>query len=126
MSDYLREMLGGPGAARFYVQPAIAILLGLRDGITDARAGMPPFLLALATGAGERTQRLGTALRRILVPACVAVGASCLFQYLIRSRIHVGYALLYAVIFVAVPYALARALGNRLLARRHPRQPTHA
>ncbi len=34
----------GPGRFRFILQPAVAILLGLRGGLADARAGRPPYL----------------------------------------------------------------------------------
>ena len=32
----------GPGRLRFVLQPTVAILLGLRGGLADARAGRPP------------------------------------------------------------------------------------
>ena len=38
--------LSGPGRLRFIVQPTVAIMLGVRSGIKDARDGVPPFLWA--------------------------------------------------------------------------------
>src|SRR5512143_806350 len=38
------KRLTGPGRFRFVLQPAIAIFLGIRAGMMDARTGRPPFL----------------------------------------------------------------------------------
>ena len=39
--------LAGPMSLRFVIQPLIALLLGLRDGMMDAKAGEPTFILGL-------------------------------------------------------------------------------
>lgn len=119
----LHEMMSGPGTLRFFVQPAIALLLGLRDGRVDSALGRRPFGIALVTGK-ERSHRLAQGLRAIVVPLCLAVAASLLFQYLILTEVRVASALLYALVFVALPYAFARGLANRGTTRwraRHPR-----
>jgi len=38
------KRLTGPGRFRFGLQPLVAILLGVRSGLADARAGLPPYL----------------------------------------------------------------------------------
>jgi hypothetical protein len=113
MSGYLSEMAGGPGELRFFVQPLIAVVLGIRHGVADRQAGRPPYLIGLLR-AHDRLRRLGEGLRQILVPLCVAVAASLLFQWVIRARVHVLIALVYAAIFVALPYFLTRAAANRV------------
>ena len=50
--------LSGPGRLRFIVQPTVAILLGARSGIKDARDGHPPFLWALAFHGKRRLELL--------------------------------------------------------------------
>src|SRR5689334_6193064 len=102
--DYLESMLGGPGSGRFYMQPLIALILAIRDGWMDHRLGEPPFLFALASRPDERGARLGGAMRKVLVPLCMAVGLSLLFQYLIRHEMRLAFALVYAMVFVATPY----------------------
>src|SRR5262249_5610820 len=77
MRDYLRDMVGAPETLRFFIQPALAILLGLRDGLADYRSRQPPYVLALATQRGERRKRLKAGLRQILIPLCIAIAASC-------------------------------------------------
>src|SRR5215831_15649753 len=38
------KRLTGPGRFRFLVQPVTAMILGIRNGLADARAGRPPYL----------------------------------------------------------------------------------
>src|SRR5437868_8007609 len=38
------KRLTGPGRFRFVLQPLMALVLGIRSGLADARAGRPPFL----------------------------------------------------------------------------------
>lgn len=42
----------GPLAMRFYVQPLMATILAIRDGLEDARAGHPPYFWSLFTDPG--------------------------------------------------------------------------
>jgi hypothetical protein len=113
MGEYLHRMMGGPGSMRFYIQPSIALLLGLRDGARDARLKQHPFLFALATHKGERGDLLKQAIAAIVVPLCIATAASLVIQYLVVAKMHLLYALLYAFIFVALPYGITRGLANR-------------
>jgi hypothetical protein len=111
-------MFGGPGNLRFFVQPAIALLLGLRDGRNDARAGRPPYFLTVLRSAGRRLDRLREGLRAIVVPLSVAFALDLVLQYVIREQLRLWAAFVYVLIFVTLPYVLARGLANRGL-RRH-------
>ncbi len=107
-------MVGGKGTLRFFIQPALAVVLGVIHGIRDHRHGRAPYLIGLVHAHGRRLAKLGGALREILIPLCIAVIFSELFQYVNRSRISIGYGVLYAVLFVAIPYFITRALANRI------------
>jgi hypothetical protein len=121
VGEHVIAMLHGPGTARFVVQPVIALLLGLLHGARDHRQGHSPFLKALF-GGHDRRERLGGALRSIALPLTVALVSSVAFQYVVRSRIRFGYAVLYAFLAVAVPYFLARAAAYRLSPGPTPRR----
>jgi hypothetical protein len=107
-------MVGGRGTLRFFIQPALAVLLGVIHGIRDHRRGRAPYLIGLVHARGRRFAEVGKGLREILVPLCVAAIFSYVFQYVNRSRISFAYGLLYAVLFVAIPYFITRALANRV------------
>jgi hypothetical protein len=110
-------MLAGPGAFRVFVQPAIAIALGVLHGLRDYRAGRPPYLLELYLAGDDRGRRLCEGLRDVVVPFCAAAVLSIVFQYIVRSRAHLAFALAFAIVFVAVPYFVTRAATNRLARR---------
>jgi hypothetical protein len=114
MRQHIIDMVGGRGTLRFFIQPTLAVVLGVIHGIRDHRRGRAPYLIGIVHARGHRFANLGHALREILVPLCVAVIFSDLFQYVNRSRISLGYGLLYAVLFVAIPYFITRALANRV------------
>jgi hypothetical protein len=125
MRQYLYEMLHGPGALRFFIQPFIALLLGIRDGVNDWALGRGPYLATIFRQRKRAKVLLRQGLRAIALPLSVAVFASLLFQYLIRARMRFVPALLFAIIFVAIPYMVARATANRVERFRHrPRRPT--
>jgi len=124
MRQHITEMVGGPGTLRFFVQPAIAVLLGIIHGIRDRRQGRSPYLIALVRAGDGRGRHLREGLRAIAVPLILAVLGAYVFEYVIRQRIYVFYGLLYAVVFVAIPYFVTRALANRLSSLRTP--PTSA
>jgi hypothetical protein len=122
-------MLAGPGAFRVLVQPAIAIALGIRHGLRDYRAGRLPNLLELYQARGDRKRRMREGFRDVVLPFGIALLASIVFQYIVRSRVYLGFALAFAIVFVAVPYFVTRAATNRLArrsggARRGRRLPT--
>jgi hypothetical protein len=115
VKQHVIEMLGGPGKLRFALQPAIALLLGVLHGWRDHQQGTPPFLMRVIRARGQRLAGVGEGLRAIAVPLTVALVASVAFQYIIRAHVHLSYAVLYAFLFVAVPYLAARGLTNRAM-----------
>ena len=119
--------LSGPGRMRFILQPTVAILLGARDGAKDARAGLPPFLWALASHGTRRRELLRSALASVRNLVSVAILFDVVSQFLIFHEIHPGAALLLGPVLIAVPYALSRALTNRIVGRRKDQEPaTHS
>jgi hypothetical protein len=50
---------GGPMTFRFILQPAIAAIAALRDGVKDARLGRRPYLWAIMRGVRTAEGRRG-------------------------------------------------------------------
>ena len=117
--------LSGPGRLRFIVQPLVAILLGARDGVKDARAGSPAFLWALAFHGQHRREMLRNAFTSASDLVAIAILLDLISQFLIFREIHPAAALLLGPVLIGVPYAVARAFGNRVSrCRRHRDYPT--
>ena len=125
--QYLHEMATGPGHLRILIQPTIAVLFGIRDGRMDSHAGQRPFgVVFRATRGAARWAHVKHNLRRILVPLCLAIILSMVFQYVVRRSVHLLPAFLFAAIFVALPYLAAREISNRIDVRWHHRRPRRA
>lgn len=124
-SEFLEDIprrLTGPGRFRFVLQPAIAMALGIGAGRSDSRAGRPPYLLALLLGREARAELVRSAYQSIahVVLAGILVDSVC--QWLILGASYPGAALVVGPVLIAFPYALARALANRVTSyRRAPR-----
>lgn len=115
--QFLEEMprrFTGPGRFRFILQPAVAIVLGVRGGMADARAGNPPYLFGLLFAKGRRREllRSGAAAIRNLLAAGIIMDLA--FQLVLYRSVHPGAALLVGPIFICGPYALSRAISNRM------------
>ena len=88
----------------------LAILLGVRGGLADAKAGKPPYLFGLLFAAGRRRELLrsgGAAIRTLLAMGIIL---DVVFQLVLYRAVHPGAALLVGPILVCFPYALSRAL----------------
>jgi hypothetical protein len=119
--DFFEDMLArlsGPGRLRFILQPLVAILLGARDGVKDARVGSPPFLWALAFHEEHRREMLRNAFRSVSNLVAIAILLDLISQFLIFREIHPAAALLLGPVLIGMPYAMSRGLGNRIWRRR--------
>jgi hypothetical protein len=113
--------LSGPGRLRFIIQPSMAILLGARDGAKDARAGARPFF---AAHRGHRRQLLRDTFASIRDLIAIAILLDMISQLLIFRGVRVGAALVVGPVLIALPYALSRALSNRITRWRNRRRNT--
>ena len=112
-------MFGGKFQIRLVLQPLIAIILGLRFGIRDAKAGRQPFFHALAHGEGHRGALLKQAARDVVMPLIVAVIIDAILQQLINHRIRPLVAVIVGAILVFLPFLIVRALANRVWTHGH-------
>jgi len=114
----LAARLTGPLHFRFILQPGIAIFLGIRDGLMDAKAGTPPFIYDLVFRPQDRRRRLKAAFHRLLTPIVVATVLDAIAQHLIFKHVRPLHALLVGTFVMGLPYSLARGITNRLAAGR--------
>lgn len=117
MLDYFRDMTSGPGVLRFIVQPVAAILLGVLDGLRDAKRGGPPYLHWLWSDRGHRGEHLVQILKRLALPLLAGVLLSIVFQILIRKTVWLVTAVAFGLVFIALPYILSRSLVSSLRGR---------
>jgi hypothetical protein len=109
----LPKRLTGPGRFRFVLQPTIAILLGIRDGLLDARAGRPPYLYNLLFRQGQRRELLRSSFDSVMNLVLMGILLDSIAQWLILGASYPGAAIVIGPVLIGIPYALARALTNR-------------
>jgi hypothetical protein len=116
-SQFLEELprrFTGPGRLRFILQPMVAIVLGIRGGLADAKAGNPPYLYGLLFGTGRRRELLRSGVAAIRNLVALGIIMDIVFQLVLYRSVHPGAALLVGPILICFPYALSRALTTRV------------
>jgi hypothetical protein len=119
-------MFGGKFQFRLIVQPLVALILGLRYGIKDAKHGRLPIIERFRVGKGQRGQIFKQMLRDAIVPFVVALIIDSILQQMINHRIRPVAALVMGGLLVFVPFVLVRELTNRIWAHGHPGQRRQA
>jgi hypothetical protein len=123
-----REILGrpeGPFAFRFYLQPLMALLFAVRDGIHDARAGRSAYLWSLLTES-RRRQLLREGWHSVGKVFVLAIVLDLLYQLVVLKGLRPLQTLLVAVALALVPYVLVRGPASRLFRRlSHHRAAAH-
>ena len=118
LDELMTRIATGPFQFRFILQPAMATLLGVRDGLADAKSGSPPFLWGLLSRRIASKGQFKTALRHLMVPVVIATVLDAVVQYLTFSHIRPLTALIVGTILMSLPYTTARGVANRLRSRR--------
>jgi len=112
--EELPQRFTGSGRFRFILQPMVAIVLGIRGGLADAKGGNPPYLFRLFFGAGSRNELLRSGAAAIGTLLGVGIIMDIVFQLVLYHSVHPGAALLVGPLFICFPYVLSRALTTRL------------
>jgi hypothetical protein len=113
---------GGPMAFRFILQPVMAAIAALHDGVKDARTGRSPYLWTLLAKPARRDGRLregAIATARIVL---LGLAMDAIYQATVLKTFYPGEAVIVAILLAFVPYLLLRGpfarLARRWLARR--------
>lgn len=112
------KRLAGPGRFRFVLQPLISIILGVLGGLADARAGRPPYLSGVLFHRGLRSELMRSGFEAVANLLLMGILLDAVFQWVILGVSHAGAALVVGPVLIVLPYAVARALSNRLASRR--------
>jgi hypothetical protein len=116
---------GGPMTFRFVLQPAMATVAALRDGIKDARLDRTPYLSAILLGSAGKGARLWEGLLstgRILI---LGVIMDVAYQLSFLDSFSPGESAIIAILLAFLPYALLRGPLARAAKVRLARLPAH-
>ena len=107
----------GPMTFRFILQPAMAAIMALRDGVKDARTGRTPYLWTILRSPEKRSGRLWegiVATARILI---LGVVMDTIYQFIVSHTFYPAEAALIALLLAFLPYVLLRGPFERVARR---------
>jgi hypothetical protein len=109
---------GGPMTFRFVLQPAMACIAALHDGINDARLGRSPYLSAIVCGIEGRGSRLWEGLVSTAKILILGVVMDVFYQLIfLGGTFHPAESALIAILLAFVPYAVLRGPIKRVAGR---------
>jgi hypothetical protein len=104
----LLDRPSGPMTFRFVLQPVMATIAALLDGMKDARTGRKPYLWTIVTHPAQRGDPLHEGLvataRVILLGLCMDL----IYQFIAFDAFHPAEAVIIAGLLAFVPYLLLR------------------
>ena len=107
----------GPFAFRFVLQPLMAIVLALRDGIKDAQTGRSPYFWTVLCDPAQRRERLVEGLKATARIIAFGVGIDAAYQLKMLGTFYPGEALIIALALGFVPYLFIRGPVDRIARR---------
>lgn len=110
----MARLTAGPLHLRLYLQPAMAILLAVRDGIRDARENRQPFLWSIAAHPSMAKEQLRSAFRSIGKVFLMAIVIDAIYQLITVKWFYPGEALWVAFVLAFWPYVLTRGPAYRV------------
>lgn len=105
----------GPLAIRFYLQPIMAAIVAVRDGIRDARSGNPAYLWAAFTDPAHRRELLRDGWHSIAKIVAMAVVVDLAYQLMVLRGLRPVQTVIIAVLLAILPYVLLRGPANRVM-----------
>ena len=109
----------GPLAFRLILQPIMATILAIIDGLKDARSGRPPFLRTMLSDPSQRGAYLREGLKRVSRVIVFAFVMDAIYQYLVLHRFYPVEALVTVFVLAVLPYLLIRGPIERIARRWH-------
>lgn len=124
MEDYFSRVwhdligrIGGPLSLRLWLQPTMAMVFAVRDGLKDSRTGNPAYFYAFFTDPQHRRTLLTSGWHAVAKVFLLVVALDAIYQLIVFRWIYPIEALLVAFILALFPYFLLRGPVNRIARR---------
>jgi hypothetical protein len=104
---------------RFILQPSMAAIAAIRDGVKDARIGRSPLLRTVLHEPQKRTERLNEALNATARIILLGLAMDAIYQVTELETFYPGEALIIAILLAFLPYVLIRGPVARIARRIH-------
>jgi hypothetical protein len=114
MWNNLTDRPSGSMAFRFILQPAMAALTAIRDGLHDARTERSPYLWTILRNPNQRVARLREGLEATARIILLGLVMDMIYQVIVLNMFYPAEALIIALLLAFVPYLLIRGLVVRV------------
>lgn len=114
MWDDLLARPSGPLSFRFFLQPAMALIVAFKDGLKDARTGRAPYLRTILWEPSKRMARLREGLVDISRILVLGIVMDAIYQWLSLRTFYPTEAVVVAFALAFVPYLFARGFIARV------------
>jgi hypothetical protein len=116
--ENLVDRVSGPMHFRFILQPLMAVIFAVKDGMKDAREGRVPYFWSIFTDSGHRRDLLRSGWKSVGKIFIIAMILDAVYQYIELRWFYPVEALLVALSLAIIPYVLLRGPVNRLTPRK--------
>jgi len=121
MFENLVARVTGPMHFRVLMQPTMALIFAIRDGIKDAREGRPPYFWALFRQPEQRRELFRSGWKSVGKIFILAVILDAIYQLIALRWFYPGEAFVTAFTLACIPYLLIRGPVNRIVRSRRRR-----
>src|SRR3954452_7919934 len=115
--ENLSDRVSGPMWLRLVLQPSVAIIFAVRDGLKDAREQKPAFFLTLITSRDQRMDLIRDGWSSIVKVFFIAMVVDAIYQLIVERWIYPGEIFIVAFLLAVVPYTLVRGPVSRIFRR---------
>jgi hypothetical protein len=109
--------LDGPLHFRFILQPLMATIFAVIDGVKDAKAGKHPYFWALLSTPGYRKELMKEGWKSVGRVFILAIVLDVIYQMKVHGTVYAGELLIVAFVLAIVPYLVLRGPVNRIVRR---------
>jgi len=112
--NHLVGRLDGPLKFRIVLQPAVAVIFAIHDGLKDAREGRIPYFWAILRESRHSGSLIREGWHRVIKVFNLAAIMDLIYQYLVLGWLYPVAALFVAFILAFFPYLVFRGSVNRI------------
>jgi hypothetical protein len=123
-SRFFEDLVGrlsGPMQFRLVLQPVMALIFAVRDGLKDAKAGKPAYFYALFTDGANRGAMLKDGWKSVGRVFLLGIVMDAIYQFIAIKKFYPGEMIVVAFVLAFIPYLLIRGPVNRI-ARHKPKK----
>jgi hypothetical protein len=104
----LIDRADAPMRFRFILQPLMAAIAAILDGLKDARTGRSPYFWTMLRNPRERIERLNEGLNATARIILLGLVMDAIYQIIVLKRFYPAEAVIVALLFAFVPYVIIR------------------